>query len=171
MELSQEPTAAPEDVSQPADHSLRDQIEELLLERSDAGTGRDDGLAPGALADEIIVLLTETGHVIPGAPPAAQILSDARSFAERLVLSNLAARIINMLAWSSIKTPESDQARKWIEDYLEGKKHGPIGKPMLWPGRLPGLASMLRDWGFVPTIAQIGQPSYVARAAKLPTVQ
>lgn len=122
-------------------------------------------------AGAITLVLQSLGHVLPGAPPAQQILEDAKSFAARLTLSNLALRILNMLAWSNVQTPESKPARRWLEDYLEGRNHGPVGHPMLWPGKLPGLASLLRQWGFVPTIAAPGQASYVARAMPNPTPQ
>jgi hypothetical protein len=163
MELSQETRQG--DVAQPADHSLPEAIEKLLLDEA-----RRHG-APALwipkvkeMASAVAALLVETGHVIPGAPPAAQILEDAKSFAGRLTLSNLALRILNMLAWSTVETPESKPARRWLEDYLEGRNHGPVGMPMLWPGQLPGICHLLREWGFMPTIAQPGQPSYVARA-------
>jgi hypothetical protein len=154
-----------QETSQPApEKSLRDEIEDLLLEHSDAGTGRDDGEGPDKLAGRIMTLLVDRGHYLPGCPPAAAILADAKSFAERLTLSNLALRILNMLAWSAIETPETKPARRWIENYLEGKGHGPVGQAMLWPGNLPGMSQMLRDWGFMPTVATPGQPAYVARA-------
>jgi hypothetical protein len=172
MELSQ-------DAPQPADHSLRDAIAEMIYGTSQLSVERpwppkvespvlDDAVDT---ADTIIAKLIETGHVIPGAPPAAQILEDAKSFAARLTLSNLALRILNMLAWSNVETPESKPARRWLEDYLEGKNHGPVGQPMLWPGQLPGLCHLLREWGFMPTIAVPGQASYVARAVQAPRVQ
>jgi hypothetical protein len=175
MELSQ-------DAPQPADHSLRDAIVSELLRlrpnliamRTSATTGGLEEVVDQACrdqADAVVQLLIETGHVIPGAPPAEQILADAKSFAARLTLSNLALRILNMLAWSNVETPESKPARRWLEDYLEGKNHGPVGQPMLWPGKLPGLCHLLREWGFMPTIAQPGQASYVARAVQAPRVQ
>lgn len=174
MELSQEAT-------QPADHTLRDAIAELVY-----GTSQESvehpwemvrGEPPSArpvvndaydTADTIVALLTEQGHVVPGAPPAATILRDAKQFAEQLILSNLALRILSMLAWSHIETPETKPARRFIEDYLDGKNHGPAGKPMLWPAKMPGLAHMLRDWGFEPTPTL---PPYVARSAPKLTVQ
>lgn len=123
-----------------------------------------DGLASdecsAELGDRVMQMLMERGHYLPGRPPAAVILEDAQSFAERLTLSNLALRILNMLAWSNMQTPETKPARKWLDDYLEGKNHGPVGNPMLWPTQLPGMAAMLRDWGFMPTPTQ---PAYVAR--------
>lgn len=181
MELSQE-TPAAEDVSQPADHSLRAGIAEIIYGTSQESVERpwDRTWATPFLpvvndafdtADAIVAMLIEAGHVIPGAPPAVQILEDAKSFAGRLTLSNLALRVLNMLAWSNVETPETKPARRWLEDYLEGKNHGPVGYPMLWPGRLPGLANMLRQWGFMPTIAQPDQASYVARAVAPPTKQ
>lgn len=155
MELSQEP--ARQDYSLPATEieGLRDAIKRLLGE----GTAPDE-----TMTERIMSHLVETGHVVPGAPPASHILRDAQSFAERLTLSNLALRILNMLAFSSITTPETAGARRWIDDYLEGRNHGPVGHPMLWPGGLPGMAKLLGDWGFKPTIAVPGSPSFVARA-------
>lgn len=122
-------------------------------------------------ADAIVLLLESLGHVLPGAPPAQRIFNDAKRFHDQLTLTALALRILNMLAFNNVQTPETKPARKWIDDYLQGVNHGPAGQPMLWPGRLPGMAAMLRDWGFVPTIALPGQPSYVARAQPNPTVQ
>lgn len=119
-------------------------------------------------ADLIMQLLMDRGHYLPGAPPAQQILNDAKSFAERLTLSNLTVRIYSMLAWSNVQTPESKPARKWIEDYIDGKNHGPIGHAMLWPHGMPGLAQMLRDWGYMPTPTK---PQYVAKALPNPGVQ
>lgn len=116
-------------------------------------------------AAAVMDLLNQRGHVLPGCPPAQRILEDAKSFAERLTLSNLALRILNMLAWSTIQTPESKPARRWIEDYIEGKNHGPVGNPMLWPLSMPGMCSLLGEWGFVPTPTM---PPYVARALPNP---
>lgn len=119
-------------------------------------------------AEAVMQLLMDRGHYLPGAPPAQRILDDAKSFAERLVLSNLTARIIAMLYTTAIETPESKPAKRWIDDYLEGKNHGPIGKPMLWPARLPGMAHLLRQWGFEPTPTM---PPFVARSLPNPTPQ
>ncbi|MEJ7831295.1 MAG: hypothetical protein WKF79_00130 [Nocardioides sp.] len=134
---------------------------ELLPAGTTERTARDQ-------ADAVMTLLLDRGHYLPGRPPAEVILQDAKSFAERLTLSNLALRILNLLAWSSLQTPETKGARKWLDDYLEGKNHGPVGNPMLWPAQLPGMAAMIRDWGFVPTPTQ---PAYVARAAAPVRVQ
>jgi hypothetical protein len=173
MELSQEAPQAVVDLPQPADHSLADAIKDTLLRLRPSALADTEQIDQAARdqADAVMALLIEGGHVIPGAPPAMQILRDAQSFAERLTLSNLACRILNMLAFSNVQTPETKPARQWIDDYLEGRNHGPIGQPMLWPGRLPGMASLLRDWGFMPTIAVPGQPSYVARNVAPPTKQ
>lgn len=169
MELSQETT-------QPADHTLRDAIAELIYGTSQESVERPWGKVTTSpvlddaydTADQVIALLVEAGHFVPGAPPAAQILADAKSFAEQLILSNLALRILNMLAWAHIETPETKPARRFIEDYLEGKNHGPVGKAMLWPVGLPGLAHLLRDWGFEPTATT---PAFVARSAPKLTMQ
>lgn len=167
MELSQE-------VTQPAPGTpLAVEIMDLLLAAMPTGLAggtwaeqMNEGCVKGAA--DVMNLLVERGHYVPGAPPAAVILEDAKSFAERLTLSNLALRILNMLAWSTLQTPESKPARRWIDDYLEGKNHGPVGKPMLWPVRLPGMANLLRDWGFEPTPTI---PQFVARSAPKLTVQ
>lgn len=160
MELSQE--AQQGDLSRPADHTLDEAILRCII-ATNAKEGTSAASAP-AIRDEVMALLVDTGHVLPGCPPAAKILDDAKAFHERLVLSNLALRIFVMLGSMTIETPESKPAQRFIIDYLEGRNHGPVGEPMLWPGQLPGLASVLRDWGFVPTVATPGQPSYVARA-------
>jgi hypothetical protein len=155
------------------DVALADEIRDVLLNlrpHAPADVERIDQACRDQ-ADAVMALLVERGHVLPGAPPAQRILDDAKQFAMQLTLSNLALRVLNMLAFSNIQTPESKPARQWIDDYLEGRNHGPVGKPMLWPGKMPGMASLLRDWGFVPTIAAPGQPSYVARAMPNPTVQ
>lgn len=116
-------------------------------------------------AAAVMDLLTQRGHVLPGVPPAKTILADAQSFAARLIMSNLALRILNMLAYMKVETPETDPARRWLDDYLEGRNHGPAGCPMLWPARLPAMAALLRDWGFIPTPTM---PPYVARAPQSP---
>lgn len=113
------------------------------------------------LAGRVAETLISLGHLVPGAPPANIILRDARQFAEKLTLSNLALRIMRMVTMTGIKTKESKATERWIRDYLDGKNHGPAGQPMLWPGTLPGLVALLREWGFVPTP---GRPAYVARA-------
>ena len=116
-------------------------------------------------AAAVMDLLNQRGHVMPGCPEAKTILADARSFAERLVMSNLAARLLNMLAWSAVETPETKPARQWLDDYFEGKNHGPIGCPMIWPLRMPGICALLRQWGFQPTQTM---PPFVARAVPQP---
>lgn len=163
MELMQEAQSGPLDASQPADHSLADDIKDALLRlRPSPGmTVEEIDQATRDQADAVMALLVESGHYLPGRPPAERILQDAKSFAERLTLSNLALRILNMLAWTALQTPETKPARKWLDDYLEGRNHGPVGKPMLWPAQLPGMASLLREWGFQPTPTM---PPFVARA-------
>lgn len=141
---------------------LADEVRSLVI---DAIGNTDEA---SGLADQIMTLLNERGHYLPGMPPAATILADAKSFAERLVLSNLALRILNMLAWSTIETAETKPARRWIDDYLEGRNHGPVGHPMLWPVKMPGMSHMLRDWGFEPTPTM---PPFVARSLPNPTMQ
>lgn len=118
-----------------------------------------------AQAAAIMSKLMERGHYLPGAPCAQIILDDAKSFADRLTITTLALRLLNMLAFAHVHTPETKGARRWIDDYLEGKNHGPAGKPMLWPVKLPGICSLLREWGFEPTPTM---PPWVARSLPNP---
>lgn len=155
-------TETPETVEEAAPRPLRDEIIDVLAVQF----GHRE--AATTAADDVMQLLHERGHYLPGAPPAQQILEDAKSFAERLTLSNLALRCFAMLGSLSVDTPETQPAKRWIVDYIEGKNHGPVGQPMLWPEKLPGLAHMLREWGFMPTPTT---PPYVCRALPNPTVQ
>lgn len=165
MELSQDAPATPA-----PDVPLVDEIKDTLLRLrpSALAEGEQIDQACRDQAEAVMRLLMDRGHYLPGAPPAQRILEDAKSFAERLTLSNLTARIIAMLYTTAIETPESKPAKRWIDDYLEGRNHGPIGKPMLWPARLPGTAAMLRSWGFIPTPTM---PPFVARQLANPTPQ
>lgn len=133
-----------------APRQLRDQIEEVI------SAFDDDKLR----ASGVMALLNETGHYLPGLPSADVILNDARRFAEELTLSNLALRLIRMTIMTGILTPESKGSERWLRDYLDGRNHGPVGKPMLWPAKLPGLAGLMRDWGYKPTPTK---PAFVTR--------
>jgi hypothetical protein len=171
MEQPQVPTDAPatDQPDVPLVQAITDTL--LRLRPSALAEGEQIDQACRDQAEAVVQLLEAEGHVLPGAPPAAQIFADAKRFHDQLTLTALALRVLNMLAFNNVQTPETKPARKWIDDYLQGVNHGPAGQPMLWPGRLPGMAAMLRDWGFVPTIALPGQPSFVARAMPNPTVQ
>lgn len=168
MELSQK-TEGPQ-----PDEAVPDLAVELLRALCDPGHSptpdnpKGDRTLQEWQRDAVLDLLNQRGHVLPGCPPAARILRDAQSFAERLTLSNLAVRILNMLAWSTIEHQESRPARRWLENYLEGKGHGPVGQAMLWPANLPGLSQQLRNWGFEPTPTM---PPYVMRSLPNPTAQ
>lgn len=111
--------------------------------------------------DAVMQLLVDSGNVLPGCPPAARMLKDAEQFAGQLQLAMLCVRLLRMLN-TRIVTPETKGLERWLNDYIDGKNHGPIGKPMLWPGGLPGLSQQLRDWGFQPTPTR---PAFVARVA------
>jgi len=149
---------------------LRDEIAQIIASEEHQRSiekGRDlmGGETLGVTAADlkaynIIERLKDRGHICPGAPPASVILTDAQQFAERLTLSNLATRLIRMTIMTGVMTPESSGSERWLRDYLDGRNHGPVGKPMLWPDNLPGIAGMLRDWGFAPTAAK---PAYVTR--------
>lgn len=132
---------------------LRDEILALM-------TGFEPDANDAKVAtDAIMHLLNERGHYLPGCPPAAQILQDAQQFAGQFMLSLLAVRLLRMLN-TKIVTPETKGMERWLNDYIDGKNHGPIGKPMFWPSGLPGLADQLRKWGYMPTPTN---PPYVAR--------
>lgn len=118
-----------------------------------------DVTASKATADAIMHLLNERGHYLPGCPPAAQILKDAQQFAGQLSLAMLVIRLLRILD-TKIETPESKGTRRWLLEYIDGKNHGPVGRPMLWPSGLKGLAGMLREWGYQPTPTN---PPFVAR--------
>lgn len=137
-------------VRDPADADLRSKVREVILHH--AGD-------PDVAAEEVIELLTAERHVLPGCPPAGQILEDARAFAAKLVLSNLCVRLLRMID-TKVVTPETKGLRRWLNDYIDGRNHGPIGHSMLWPSGLPGLAAQLREWGFQPTPTR---PPFVAR--------
>lgn len=141
---------------------LRDEIAELV--KANLPALREDGWkeeseASDQIASAVMHLLRERGHIIEGAPPARQILDDAQQFAAKLTLAMLCVRLVRVAA-SPIKTPESKAMERWLNDYLDGRNHGPIGKPMFWPSNLPGLCDQLRDWGFRPTDSR---PKFVAR--------
>lgn len=146
---------------------LRDEIEELLASLSPSERGDGDPAACKVMADSIMHLLNERGHYLPGCPPAAQILKDAEQFAGQFMLSMLCVRLLRMLN-TRIVTPETKPMERWLTDYIDGKNHGPIGKPMFWPQNLPGLAQQLRQWGYAPTETR---PPFVARARQEPTIQ
>lgn len=112
--------------------------------------------------DAVVQVLHGGGWVIPGAPPASRLLDDARQFAERTILSELAVRLFRTLVLGNIVLPETPAAMDWLKEWIDGSRqgHGPIGKPMIWPDRLPGVANLLRQWGFQPTPTV---PPYVMR--------
>lgn len=144
---------------------LRDEIAETLRATVRFPSGSDAGDAERATAqaaDSIMHLLNERGHYLPGCPAASQILSDAQQFAGQLSLAMLVIRLLRILD-TKIETPESKGTRRWLTEYIDGKNHGPVGRPMLWPGGLPGLAGMLREWGYQPTPTR---PQFVARQPK-----
>jgi hypothetical protein len=132
---------------------LRDEIRDTIASFEDWSHGPDQA------ADAILHLLNERGHYLPGAPPAEQILADAQQFAGQLSLALLVVRLLRALE-SPIWTAERKPISLWLNEYIDGKNHGPVGKPMFWPSGLPGLASQLRQWGFQPTATH---PPYVAR--------
>lgn len=164
MTMNDEPDGPQADPPIPA---LRDELLELIRDQL-MSTDEPVSDWEKGVADAIMAKLNERGHYLPGAPCAQIILNDAKSFAERLTITTLALRLLNMLAWANVETPESKPARQWLDDYLEGKNHGPAGKPMLWPVRLPGICALMREWGFEPTPTM---PPWVARSLPNPTMQ
>src|SRR3546814_16610131 len=122
-------TVAPK--TDPPIPALRDEIAAKL---ADLGGGVNSRTA----ADAIMEILNERGHYLPGAPCAQIILDDAKSLADRLTIHTLALRLLNMLAFAHVQTPETTGARKWLDDHLEGQHPGPGGTPERGPARRPG---------------------------------
>lgn len=139
---------------------LREAVRSVLVDGPLIDECRENGKPyADAHADKIMELLHARGHVLPGCPAAAQILKDAQQFAGQYTLAVLCIRLLRMLN-TRIVTPETKGTEKWLNDYLDGRNHGPVGKPMLWPGGLVGLSDQLRQWGYQPTPTK---PAFVAR--------
>ena len=98
-------------------------------------------------------VLRDGGWIMAGVPPVRQVLADARQFSDELVLTKLVARIFRSLILGGLVIPETPQAMTWMRTYIDGddRRHGPLGKPMVWPDSLPTVVQLLRDWGFQPT--------------------
>lgn len=136
-------TPTPEPEAKAAD------LRQSLLAVIDKG---DHGDHAGTVA-EIIEALQRDGWVLPGVPPVQQVLADARQFSDELVLTKLVARVFRTLILGGLVIPETPQAMTWMRTYIDGddRRHGPLGKPMVWPDSLPTVVQLLRDWGFQPT--------------------
>lgn len=111
------------------------------------------GRTATAGAAAVMDALREGGWVLPGVPPVQQVLADARQFSDELVLTKLVARVFRTLILGGLVIPETPQAMTWMRTYIDGddRRHGPLGKPMVWPDSLPTVVQLLRDWGFQPT--------------------
>lgn len=147
-------------MAEEAELSTRDELIVLIQDRM-MSADHPAGEWEGDFADAIIELMQNEGHIIPDGPHAEQLMHDCRQFAEELILTKLACRLLRMTAASGLITPETKGMERWLNDYIDGRHHGPLGKAMFWPSGLPGLAGQLREWGFVPTP---GKPPYVAKA-------
>lgn len=106
-------------------------------------------------------VLREGGWIMDGVPPVRQVLADARQYSDELVLTKLVARFFRLMVLGAVIIPETPAAMDWLRDYIDGthRVHGPLGKPMIWPGRLPAIEQLLRGWGFQPTPTT---PQYVS---------
>ncbi|MFL6864059.1 MAG: hypothetical protein ACJ8DZ_13780 [Allosphingosinicella sp.] len=95
-------------------------------------------------------------------PPSPVLAQDARHFAERVILAELAVRLFRTLVLGGLIIDESPAAMTWLKSWIDGGvNHGPMGVgPMLWPNHLPVIAGLLRQWGFQPTPSL---PAYVTR--------
>ena len=149
-----------EDAGQ-AERPIRDELAEVILALSLSPLAEGQAKSDQALrqADGVLALLNQRGFYLPGCPPAKQLLADAELFAAQLMLAMIVCRCYAMLD-TGLVTPETKGMRNWLADYVNGRNHGPVGKPMHWPAGLPGLCSLLRDWGYAPTPTQ---PAFVAR--------
>lgn len=112
---------------------------------ADAGETGDD-------LETVTVLLAEAKTGLEEASDALTTLSDVA------VRMELALRMINHFAMGPIALPESGMVRDWIKDWIEGRNHGPVGGPMLWPAASKLACAQLRGWGFTRSE---GNPGYV----------
>lgn len=148
--------------------SLKDELLQAIADPGQFPTAdnpKGDRTVSAWSRDAVLDLLTQRGHVLPGAPPAAKIIDDARSFAEQLTLAKLFAQVVRHAVLKRIMTNETEGTLAWLTDYLDGVNHGPIGAPMLWPDQLPRLAMLMRSWGYEPV--QVGAANYVKRSVKM----
>lgn len=102
-------------------------------------------------------------EAIRKAPSQELLLADLSRLAERCILDELCIRLFRVLILGNVVIPETPDAMTWLKDWIEGVNHGPVGRPMVWPSRLPGICSLLTSWGFEPTP---GIPPYVTRSPK-----
>lgn len=104
-------------------------------------------------------------------PPSMQsVMKDAQHFAERVILAELAVRLFRTLVLGNFVHADTPAAMNWLKDWIDGtmEGHGPMGRgPMIWPDRLPFVAGLLRQWGFMPTPTQ---PPYVMRKPMGPMI-
>lgn len=96
-------------------------------------------------------------------PPTPQMFLDVRSYAERLVLAELVARLFQFYFLGGIVLPDSPAAIDWLKSYLNGAGHGPLGHPLRWPGMVASAHNILVRWGFQPT-----EDGFVGKIAKAP---
>jgi hypothetical protein len=101
----------------------------------------------------VLNVLQTLGWVLPGVPPVKQVLADARQFSDELVLHKLVIRFFRVMILGGVVLTDTPAAMDWLRDYVDGTHtvHGPLGKPMIWPGRLTQVCDLLRGWGFQPT--------------------
>lgn len=129
------------------------QASELWTRIEQAISKSTGGSVEECATNAVIAVLREDGWIKDGVPPVVQVLADARQFSDELVLTKLVARFFRVMILGGLIIPETPQAMDWLRDYIDGvhSVHGPLGKPMLWPGRLPAVCDLLRGWGFQPT--------------------
>lgn len=115
--------------------------------------GFDGHLDLNKVTEALMAVLQGGGWVLPDGPPARELLEQYRNAMERGILLQLAVRLFRVLILGNVILPESVGAMDWLRDWVDGnlRGHGPIGGPMIWPERLPGICNLLREWGFMPT--------------------
>lgn len=133
-----------------------------------AGTDPTHGASAMPIAEAMRLYAADPANAPASAPPAdayppspAEQAIALQDTADQLVLAKLVSRFFRVLILGGVVIPETPAAMDWLRDYIDGthKVHGPLGKPMIWPGRLPTICQLLRDWGFQPTPTN---PQYVA---------
>lgn len=98
-------------------------------------------------------------------PPTPQMFADVRSYAERLVLTELVCRLFRFYILGGVVTPDTPLVMDWLKSYMDGTGHGPLGHPLRWPRMCPSAISILQRWGYEPTP---GDPPFVAKSASGP---
>lgn len=96
-------------------------------------------------------------------PPTPQMFVDVRAYAEQLMLARLVADLFRFYILGGLVLPDTPRTMDWLKSYMDGNGHGPVGRPMRWPGLIPSANNILLRWGYEPT-----EDGFVGRRPKEP---